>query len=57
MKDIKVNKEFGMISFLLLQNNHSVEEMYDVLLKYQSKHMEEKLEQKFFGISMKSHSA
>lgn len=34
-----------------------VEEMYDVLLKYQSKRLEEKLESKFFGKSKKDHSA
>lgn len=34
-----------------------VDEMYDVLLKYQSKRMEEKLEQKFFGKSKKGRSA
>ena len=33
------------------------DEMYDVLLKYQSKRMEEKLEQKFFGKSKKGRSA
>ncbi len=35
----------------------SVEEMYDVLLKYQSRRMEEKLEKKFFGNSKKGRSA
>ena len=34
-----------------------VDEVYEVLLKYQAKRMEEKLEQKFFGKSKKSNSA
>lgn len=34
-----------------------IDEVYDVLLKYQSKRMEEKLEQKFFGKSKKRDSA
>lgn len=34
-----------------------VEEMYEVLLKYQSKRLEEKLESKFFGKSKKGRSA
>lgn len=34
-----------------------VEEMYEVLLKYQSRRLEEKLENKFFGKSKKGHSA
>lgn len=34
-----------------------VEELYDVLLKYQSARMEEKLEQKFFGKSKKNRLA
>ncbi|MES2525555.1 MAG: helix-turn-helix transcriptional regulator [Bdellovibrionota bacterium] len=35
----------------------SINEMYDVLLKYQSRRMEEKLESKFFGKSKKGQSA
>lgn len=35
----------------------SVDELYEVLLKYQAKRMEEKLEKKFFGKSKKSRSA
>ena len=35
----------------------SVEEVYEVLLKYQAKRMEEKLEKKFFGKTKKNHSA
>lgn len=34
-----------------------VEEMYEVLLKYQSRRLEEKLESKFFGKTKKGHSA
>ena len=34
-----------------------VDEMYEVLLKYQSRRMEEKLEKKFFGKSKKGQSA
>lgn len=37
--------------------NVPVEEMYEVLLKYQSKRMEEKLASKFFGKVKKDHSA
>jgi transcriptional regulator with XRE-family HTH domain len=35
----------------------SIDEVYEVLLKYQSKRMEEKLEQKFFGQSKKKRQA
>lgn len=35
----------------------NVNDMYEVLLKFQSKRMEEKLEQKFFGKSKKGRSA
>jgi transcriptional regulator with XRE-family HTH domain len=35
----------------------SINEVYDVLLKYQSKRMEEKLEKKFFGKSKKNRTA
>lgn len=35
----------------------SVHEMYDVLLKFQSKRLEEKLEQKVFGKTRKGRSA
>lgn len=34
-----------------------MEEVYDVLLKFQSKRLEDKLEQKFFGKSKKGRSA
>lgn len=34
-----------------------VDEMYEVLLKYQSRRMEEKLEQKFFGKAKKGRTA
>ncbi|MBA2404527.1 MAG: helix-turn-helix domain-containing protein [Bdellovibrionales bacterium] len=33
-----------------------LEELYDVLLKYQAQRMEEKLELKFFGKSKKNHA-
>lgn len=37
--------------------NVPIDDLYEVLLKYQSKRMEEKLEQKFFGKSKKGRSA